>query len=191
MKNGLIQQLIKLKQWWFNEPASMKEPPLMKEIRQKNFQFLDASIRLANLEDIKDFESMQAIAYQGYIAWNESHFIDDWRYNPYCVYLIIEREGQIIAMINGRIRYQQAHISHVIVLPTFQHQGNGTLLIEQWLELVKWFSSKQVTLEVRESNQIARYTYQKMGFKEIGIHPNYYMDNQENAIMMQWQNEGK
>lgn len=163
----------------------------MIEIRQRNFQFLDTSIRLANFDDLKCFESMQASAYQGYIAWNERHFIDDWCYNPYCIYLVVEHEGQIIAMINGRLRYKQAHISHVIVLPTFQQQGIGTLLIKQWLELIKWFSSKQVTLEVRENNQVARHTYKKMGFKEMGIHPNYYTDNQENAILMQWQNEGK
>jgi len=39
-------------------------------------------------------------------------------------------------------------------------------------------------LEVRESNEIAKSLYKKYGFVESGIRPEYYADNNENAIIM-------
>ena len=41
-----------------------------------------------------------------------------------------------------------------------------------------------VSLEVRESNIAARKVYEKNGFVESGIRPNYYQDNNENAVIM-------
>ncbi len=43
---------------------------------------------------------------------------------------------------------------------------------------------RQATLEVRESNLIARKLYQRFGFQVVGDRPRYYKDNDEDALIM-------
>ena len=47
----------------------------------------------------------------------------------------------------------------------------------------RWF-----TLEVRVSNTGAQNLYKKLGFREAGIRPRYYTDNNEDAVIM-WSEE--
>ena len=51
-------------------------------------------------------------------------------------------------------------------------------------ELLDKIKTKDIFLEVRESNQIAISFYKKNNFKEISIRKNYYSEPTENAIIM-------
>ena len=41
-----------------------------------------------------------------------------------------------------------------------------------------------VTLEVRRSNAAALRLYRRFGFRAVGVRPNYYAEDQEDAIVM-------
>ena len=51
-------------------------------------------------------------------------------------------------------------------------------------ELLDKIKTKDIFLEVRESNQVAINFYKKNKFKEISIRKNYYSKPNENAIIM-------
>ena len=51
-------------------------------------------------------------------------------------------------------------------------------------ELLDKIKTKDIFLEVRESNQTAINFYKKNNFKEIRIRKNYYLEPTENAIIM-------
>ena len=51
-------------------------------------------------------------------------------------------------------------------------------------ELLDKIKTKDIFLEVRESNQVAINFYKKNKFKEISVRKNYYSDPNENAIIM-------
>ena len=51
-------------------------------------------------------------------------------------------------------------------------------------ELLDKIKTKDIFLEVRESNQIAINFYKKNNFKEISVRKNYYSEPNENAIIM-------
>ena len=51
-------------------------------------------------------------------------------------------------------------------------------------ELLDKIKTKNIFLEVRESNQTAINFYKKNNFKEISIRKNYYSEPTENAIIM-------
>ena len=51
-------------------------------------------------------------------------------------------------------------------------------------ELLDKIKTKDIFLEVRESNKIAINFYKKNNFKEISIRKNYYSEPTENAIIM-------
>jgi len=51
-------------------------------------------------------------------------------------------------------------------------------------ELLDKIKTKDIFLEVRESNQVAISFYKKNKFKEISVRKNYYSEPNENAIIM-------
>lgn len=141
-------------------------------------------IDLATFQDLDVFEDLQDQAYQGYIPWSKADFIGEWTSNPYAFYLVIRSGDSVVGLASGRIRHKDSHLSHLILVPAYQGQGLGQVLLREWMSVAKLLGSQQVSLELRASNQTAQMVYQKLGFKEVGRKQDYYLDNQETAIQM-------
>jgi ribosomal-protein-alanine N-acetyltransferase len=73
-------------------------------------------------------------------------------------------------------------LENIVVDPTMQGKGVGTLLLNELLAHVKQANSEAVFLEVRESNKAARGLYEKLGFQETGRRKSYYSNPLEDAI---------
>jgi [ribosomal protein S18]-alanine N-acetyltransferase len=82
----------------------------------------------------------------------------------------------------------EAHVTSVAVHPQFRGQGLGELLMLSLMEVALRLNARFVTLEVRVSNAVARKLYEKLGFRQAGIRPRYYTDNNEDAVVM-WSDE--
>ena len=82
----------------------------------------------------------------------------------------------------------EAHVTSVAVRPEFRGRGLGQLLMLALFELALQKRARWVTLEVRVSNTGAQALYKKLGFREAGIRPRYYTDNNEDAVIM-WSEE--
>ncbi len=76
-------------------------------------------------------------------------------------------------------------IENVVVAAEQRRQGVGTVLVEEILRQARDRQTPRVLLEVRESNQAARFLYEKLGFNEIGRRPGYYQDPPESALVLQ------
>lgn len=100
-------------------------------------------------------------------------------------YVVIHPETQrligyvIFWQIGGEVQ-----ISNFAVHPDFRRMGIGTSVLGRILEIIKRRGAKIVILEVRESNNSARFLYKKFGFKEVGIRKNYYSRPEEDAVVM-------
>ena len=89
--------------------------------------------------------------------------------------------------IVGQINYQEAIDSSDILYLYInkEYRGNGyskVLLNESMNELYKK-GIKEVFLDVRTKNTIARNLYKSVGFIEIGIRKEYYSDNDDAIVM--------
>jgi ribosomal-protein-alanine N-acetyltransferase len=73
----------------------------------------------------------------------------------------------------------EAHVTNIAVRQEYQRRGIGALLLIATADLAREHQAETMTLEVRESNHIARNLYRKYG---------YYLDNRENAIIMSTEN---
>jgi len=82
----------------------------------------------------------------------------------------------------------EAHVTSVAVRPDFRGRGLGELLMLALFEIGVRMGARWLTLEVRVSNNVARRLYAKLGFREAGIRPRYYTDNNEDAMIM-WSEE--
>jgi ribosomal-protein-alanine N-acetyltransferase len=57
-------------------------------------------------------------------------------------------------------------------------------VIEELLARGKHRRCVLATLEVRRSNEAAIQLYRSFGFRTVGVRPNYYADEKEDALVM-------
>jgi [ribosomal protein S18]-alanine N-acetyltransferase len=82
----------------------------------------------------------------------------------------------------------EAHVTSVAVRPEFRGRGLGQLLMLALFDVALQKQARWLTLEVRLSNTGAQELYKKLGFREAGVRPRYYTDNNEDAVIM-WSEE--
>ena len=71
-------------------------------------------------------------------------------------------------------------VYEILVIATVKEYRNKGIA----QELLDKIKTKDIFLEVRESNQVAINFYKKNKFKEISVRKNYYSEPNENAIIM-------
>ena len=72
---------------------------------------------------------------------------------------------------------------NVSVEKEYRRQGIAGMILDALLEEGKKRGVKEFTLEVRESNEGARRLYEKKGFVNEGVRPNFYSNPNEGAVI--------
>ncbi|MCY7007421.1 ribosomal protein S18-alanine N-acetyltransferase [Fusobacterium simiae] len=90
------------------------------------------------------------------------------------IYLIDEKVCGYLIVLDSIDVYE------ILAIATVQESRNKGIA----QELLNKIKTKDIFLEVRESNQIAVNFYKKNNFKQISIRKNYYSEPTENAIIM-------
>ena len=80
--------------------------------------------------------------------------------------------------------HDELHILNVATSPAARKRGVAKTLIRQSLDRGRKAGCTLATLEVRRSNEAAITLYKSFGFRPVGIRPNYYVDEGEDAIVM-------
>jgi ribosomal-protein-alanine N-acetyltransferase len=78
----------------------------------------------------------------------------------------------------------EAHIVSIGVREPVKRAGVGELLMLSAFQQARKHGCKELTLEVRASNDAAQALYRKYGFRNVGLRKKYYIDNAEDAIIM-------
>jgi [ribosomal protein S18]-alanine N-acetyltransferase len=78
----------------------------------------------------------------------------------------------------------EAHLGNLAVDPGYRRKGIARALLDDLLTAARRHGVRRVTLEVRESNAIARNFYARNGFVDIAIRKSYYRNPVEDAIVM-------
>lgn len=78
-------------------------------------------------------------------------------------------------------------IQTIAVTPGVRGAGYGRLMMNELLDEAAERGARQVFLDVRADNQVARELYTSLGFQEIGVRPRYYQPDDIDAIVMQLQ----
>ena len=118
-------------------------------------------------------------------CWNRQAFVNELN-NSIGHYWIAKdiESGDIVGFIGCHFIGEEGFITNLAVEPDYQKRKIGQTLLMHLLKQAGRLSVKYITLEVRAGNLKAQNLYKKFGFEETGLRPNYYPDNQENALIM-------
>ena len=103
----------------------------------------------------------------------------------YCCW-VIDRAGEIDAYGIMQVGAGESHILNLCVREGAKRQGFGQLLLEKLLEVATDHRADTALLEVRPTNTVARNLYEKLDFREVGVHRDYYpgKNGREDALIL-------
>ena len=101
----------------------------------------------------------------------------------YC-YLARDESRQIHGFCSFWRVLDELHINNLAVAPTYRRRGIGAALLRAVLTEGARLGARRATLEVRRSNDAARYLYERFGFANAGVRRAYYTSPIEDALVL-------
>lgn len=138
--------------------------------------------RKMTLSDIPSILEIEHDAFE--TPWTEEAFQNELTNNLFAQYMVMEYEGDVIGYAGMWIIIDEAHITNIAIRSSYRGQGLGKQLIYEIQRTAQFLGANKMTLEVRVGNIRAQSLYRKFGFKDAGIRPRYYSDNNEDALIM-------
>lgn len=150
----------------------------------KGWYVMEHTVSIRMLED-RDLDAIMEVETQCFtVPWSREAFYNELHQNRFAHYLVLEEDEKVIGYCGAWLVVDEAHITNIAVLPDYQGNGYGEVLLTSMIDECRIRAIERMTLEVRESNYVAQGLYKKLGFAEGAIRKNYYSDNQEDAIVM-------
>jgi ribosomal-protein-alanine N-acetyltransferase len=91
---------------------------------------------------------------------------------------------RVLGFIIFWLVHDEVHILNVAVAPEHRRRGIARTLMIEAEKRAHAASAALMTLEVRRSNQAALDLYREFDYRAVGVRPNYYVDEGEDAIVM-------
>lgn len=137
---------------------------------------------------VYDIEGVHRVELKSFATpWTQDAFYYELTNNPYAHYLVMKEENRVIGYCGIWIVMGEAQITNIAVDPACRGRKLGDFLLGKAMEYCKMVGATTVSLEVRVSNVVAQGLYRKHGFQNGGIRKKYYVDNNEDALVM-WVN---
>ncbi|HEY8922815.1 MAG TPA: ribosomal protein S18-alanine N-acetyltransferase [Polyangia bacterium] len=93
-------------------------------------------------------------------------------------------DGAIVAFANYWLVADELHILNIATHPRARRLGHATRLLAHMIEVARQVPCRLMTLEVRRSNAAAQRLYRRFAFRAVGVRPNYYAEDNEDAVVM-------
>ena len=95
-----------------------------------------------------------------------------------------ERTEEVVGFIVFWLVHDEVHVLNLATAREERRRGIGRALMEEAAEAGRRRGATLVTLEVRRSNLAAIALYRALGYRQVGVRPNYYAEEGEDAIVM-------
>lgn len=143
---------------------------------------MDITVRNMNKYDIDDVMKIEKLCFS--VPWSKESFLIEITKNKCAYYIVAELDGKVVGYGGFWAIIDEGHITNIAVHPDYREMGIGSSIIEGLISKAKEKAITSMTLEVRMTNYIAQSLYEKFGFVPMGKRKNYYLDNNEDAIIM-------
>lgn len=149
-------------------------------------QNADLNIRDMVMEDLDAVMELQRVSFKN--PWSTELFKRELTHDWSTILLAEEPAGEgrqsLLAFLIFWIVHDEVHVLNVATQPHARNRGIARTLIEQALAKGRKAGCTLATLEVRRSNEAAIALYKSFNFRPVGVRPNYYADEGEDAIVM-------
>jgi ribosomal-protein-alanine N-acetyltransferase len=116
--------------------------------------------------------------------WSLSLFMSELALRSSRAYYVARTEGVVAGYVGLMVGAGEGHITTLAVDPARHRRKIGTrLLLVAAREAIRR-GADGLTLEVRVSNRGAQELYRRFGFRPAGIRRNYYVETNEDALVM-------
>jgi ribosomal-protein-alanine N-acetyltransferase len=92
--------------------------------------------------------------------------------------------GPVVGYVVFWVVHDEVHVLNVATALAARRRGIGRALMEAAEEEGRRRGARLSTLEVRRSNVPAITLYLAMGYRQVGVRPNYYAEEREDALVM-------
>ena len=100
--------------------------------------------------------------------------------------VLLDDNDEMLGFYIGEKVAVEASLFNIGVVPKAQGKGYGQQLLQHFIAQAQDLEALDCWLEVRQSNRNAIKLYEKCGFIQTGLRPNYYptVTGREDAILM-------
>ncbi len=130
------------------------------------------------------------------LAVEEASFTNPWTREMYLaelqhrdvsfIYVARDRQGTVVGFCAFWRVHDELHINNIAVDPAHRREGVASSLLTAVLRDGAQAGASRATLEVRQSNTVARQLYERFGFTVAGIRRGYYTHPDEDALVLWW-----
>jgi ribosomal-protein-alanine N-acetyltransferase len=119
------------------------------------------------------------------VPWTRGTFLQEIE-REWAVTRVVKRgrTAELCGFVAYWVVSDEIHLHNIAVRSDLRRRGYARALLRDMLRDARERSVKTVWLEVRSSNRAALCLYRSMGFQREGVRPSYYVDNQEDAVIM-------
>lgn len=140
-------------------------------------------LRAATLDDLDAIWALEAAVFTNE-AWSRDAMREELSAR-HRVYLALEGEDGRVVGYGGLLAVgTEGDIQTIALDPAVRGAGEGRRLMRALLDAARDRGVREVFLEVRADNPVARGLYASLGFAEIGVRPRYYQPDDVDAIVM-------
>jgi ribosomal-protein-alanine N-acetyltransferase len=148
---------------------------------------LGVKIRPMVLGDVEAVYAIDRLSFA--LPWTERSYRFEISENPNTSAWVAEAtlpdgSQRVVGMIVTWLIIDEAHVGTIAIHPDYRQLGIGRRLLATCLLATAKKGALQSLLEVRRSNLSAQKLYERFGFKQVGVRPRYYRDNNEDALLL-------
>lgn len=116
--------------------------------------------------------------------WSLSLFMSELALRTTRSYTVARVGGAVVGYSGLMLTGEDAHVTTIAVDPAWQRHKIATRLLLNMARTALERNAHHLTLEVRVSNDGAQSLYRQFGFVPAGIRKNYYVETNEDALVM-------
>ncbi len=116
--------------------------------------------------------------------WTMNLFISELAMRSSRSYFVAKVGPTVVGYSGTMLVAEDAHVTTIAVDPKWHRHQIGTRLLANIARDARERGAKHLTLEVRVSNEPAQNMYRTFGFRPAGIRKGYYVETNEDALVM-------
>ena len=135
-----------------------------------------------SVDDIPAVLGIETLSFTS--VWPANAFQNELRDNRLAHYFVGRLDGKVVAYGGIWVILEDSHVTTIAVHPDQRGKRLGEEMLVHLLDEAIERGASWITLEVRETNDVAQKLYRKYGFTVVSTRRGYYSDNNESALVM-------